>query len=146
MVIALRQAGISVKVWGPGWKRAKGLDDRYVIGPIFGEEYGKALAAAEICLCFLSKWNKNRSASRTFEIPAVGGFMLAERTADHLSYFQEGKEADFFSSPAELVEKARYYLRHEDERVAIARAGHERCLRSGYSHQDRMQEILRAIG
>lgn len=145
MIVALRGAGIPVKVWGPGWWKGQTLQDRYEIQPIYGEEYVKALAGAKIGLCFLSKWNHNQSASRTFEIPAIGSFLMAERTADHLSYFEEGKEAEFFSSPEELVDKARYYLAHEDEREAIARAGHERCITSGYTQQDRMREILEAI-
>ena len=145
MIATLRGAGIAVKVWGPGWRRATSLKDRHSIRPLFGEEYIKQLVASKICLGFLSKWNHNQSASRTFEIPAVGGFLLAERTEDHLSYFTEGKEAEFFSSPEELFQKARYYLTHEDERTSIAEAGHERCLQSGYTHQDRVEQILGKI-
>ena len=145
MIVRLRESGILVKVWGQGWKKARRLKDRKLIGRIPLEEYFKALAATKIGLCFLSKWNRNRSAGRTFEIPAVGRFLLAERTPDHLSYFEEGKEAEYFSSSEELVEKARYYLVHDDEREAIARAGHERCLTSGYTHQDRVKQIMEAI-
>jgi glycosyltransferase involved in cell wall biosynthesis len=145
MIVRLRESGISVKVCGQGWKKARLLKDRTPIRPIPVEEYVKSLAATKIGLCFLSKWNRNRSAGRTFEIPAVGRFLLAERTPDHLSYFEEGKEAEFFSSAKELVEKAKYYLDHEDEREAIARAGHERCVRSGYTHQDRVKQTLEAI-
>lgn len=145
MIVALRKAGIAAKVWGPGWRKARGLYDRNLIRPIFGEEYVKVLAASKISLCFLSKWNKNQSAGRTFEIPAVGRFLLAERTAEQISYFEESKEAEFFGSREELIDKALYYLTHEDEREAIARAGHERCLKSGYTHEDRVRQILEAI-
>jgi len=39
------------------------------------------------------------------------------------SLFRPGVEADYFSSPGELVEKIRYYLDHEEARAAIAAAG-----------------------
>jgi spore maturation protein CgeB len=39
----------------------------------------------------------------------------------------------------------RFYLAHEVERKQIARAGRERCLRSGYSYQDRLAEILSSL-
>ncbi len=144
-IAALREAGIKAKVWGPGWSRAKSLNDRKLISPIFGEEYVKALAGAKICLGFLSKWNFNTSASRTFEIPACDGFLLAERTEEHLSYFEEDKEAVFFETVPELVEKAKYFLDNEEKRLKIKDAGHKRCLNSGYSHQARMQKILEAL-
>ncbi len=141
-IAALREAGLKAKVWGPGWDRAKSLKDCKLISPIFGEEYVKALAGAKICLGFLSKWNFNTSASRTFEIQACGGFMLAERTKEHLSYFKENEEAVFFDTTSELVEKAKYYLDNEPKRLEIKDAGHRRCLQSGYTHKDRMQKIM----
>ena len=71
--------------------------------------------------------------------------MLAERTDEHLELFEEGKEAEFFTSREEMLEKARYYLAHSQERQRIAAAGRERCLRSGYSYHDRLRKILTQI-
>src|SRR6266542_6306175 len=91
------------------------------------------LAAARVSLCFLSKINRNECCGRTFEIPAIGGFLLAERTPEQTSYFAPEKEAVFFDSEQELVEKARHFVGHDFEREAIARAGHDRCRRSPYT-------------
>lgn len=146
MIRTLREHGVDAKVWGPGWRRARSLTGRRAIRPIYGEGYVKVLAAAKICLSFLNKWCNNvYSGSRSFEIPAVGSFLLAERTEQHRSYYTEGEEAEFFGPPEEMVEKAKYYLSHDGEREAVARAGHERCLRSGYTHQDRMRRLLQDL-
>ena len=144
-VLRLREEGLGLRVWGGGWKKVTTkslLADKGQFHDIYGERYVKTLAGAKICLCFVSKWNRSQSSGRTFEIPAIGGFLLAERTDDHLSYYEEGKEAEYFLSLDELLWKARYYLTHEGERFAIARAGHERCLKSGYTHRDRVAQIL----
>lgn len=145
LIEALWRRGIDVQVWGPRWWRGRSIPAKLRHPAIWGEDYVKVLNAAKICLCILSKCNHNQSAGRTFEIPAVGSFMLAERTAEQATYYEEGKEAEFFSSAEELVEKAEYYLAHEEERKAIARRGHERCLSSGYCHRARMQEVLKLI-
>lgn len=141
-IAALRGAGIRVEVHGSGWQQARNLTDRRDIKPIPLTEYSRAIAASKLGLCFLSKWNHNTSAGRTFEIPAIGTFLLAERTDDHAGYFKEGVEAEFFGGPEELIAKARRYLSDDAAREAVAAAGRRRCLSSGYSQRERMKEVL----
>ena len=71
--------------------------------------------------------------------------MLGERTAEHMAHFKDGAEAVFFEGVDEMIAKVRYYLAHEEERHRIALAGRERCVRSGYSYDERMAEILREL-
>jgi spore maturation protein CgeB len=68
--------------------------------------------------------------------------MLAERTGRHLSFFVEGREAEFFSSNQELLEKVRLYLQKELEREKIAMAGYQRCIKSGYSMRSQLSAML----
>lgn len=140
---------LNVKVWGDHWdkwkKRTKGNFD--VAGHSqYGELYVKIICSFDINLCFLRKCNRDLQTTRSVEIPACGSFMLAERTDEHLALFDEGKEAEFFSSDEELLDKANYYLLNPDKRKKIAMAGRERCLRSGYSYGDRLKELLKIIG
>ena len=48
---------------------------------------------------------------RTFEIPASKGFMLHEKSEEVMDFFEEGKEAEYFSSPEEVLDKLKFYLR-----------------------------------
>ena len=144
-LLHLVEKGIPVSIWGGGWDRGRywsSLRSVWRGTAIYGQEYTKALCCAKICLCFLNKNNRDQQNSRTFEIPACGAFMLAERTAEHLRLFEEGKEAEFFSSDEELLEKAKYYLAREDLRNQIGKCGRQRCLQSGYRHQDRVRQML----
>ena len=50
-----------------------------------------------------------------------------------LALIEAGLPVTVFGHPRELVEKARYYLEHDEERQEIARNGRERCEASGYS-------------
>lgn len=135
---------IPVRVWGGGWEQLKDYSPNLRIEGkgLYTVDFCKAIQCFKINLGFLRKKSRDYHTTRTFEIPGCGGFLLAERTDEHLSLFEEDKEAAFFSSNEELLEKCRYYLSHEDERKAIAHAGHKRCESSGYSNEEVIKKML----
>ena len=143
----LAKNGINVRIWGQGWQRCLYRNSNLILEkrPLWSSEYSKAICSFDINLCFLRKINRDLQTTRSVEIPACGAFMLAERTSEHLMLFEEGKEAEYFSSDEELIEKVKYYLNHPEERIRIAIAGRERCLKSGYSYYDRMKEMINII-
>ncbi len=113
-------------------------------GWVPGQEYAKAICGARICLGFLNREVGDTYTSRTFEIPACGGFLLAERTDLQREYFAEDKEAVYFESDDELIEKVKFYLAHEDLRRRIAEAGHHRAWHSGYACTERLRKCIEA--
>jgi spore maturation protein CgeB len=145
-LLLLAEAGFRVRVWGNGWDKWKGKHERLVVEvrPLYCDDYVKAICATKINLCFLRKANRDLQTDRTMEIPACGGFMLAERTPEHLRLFTEGEEVAFFDvrNDAELISKSCYYLAHDAAREQIALAARQRCLRGGYSHHDRLTFML----
>lgn len=146
---ALHDAGLTLKIWGPGWSRsaARSRLESALQQPaqVWGPDAVKAVAAGRVCVGLLSAHNRNQSNGRSYEIPAVGSLLLAERTDEHAALYREGVEAEFFSTLDELVEKARYYVAHARERAALALGGHRRRWSSGGTHRDRVTEILAAI-
>jgi spore maturation protein CgeB len=143
-MLFLAQNGIKVTVWGNGWNgwvgRHPNLDVRNEF--LFGEDYSRAICASKININFLRKINRDEVTSRSVEIPACGGFMLSERTERHSSFFEEGIEAEFFSSNHELLEKVKQYLENEPAREKIEMAGYQRCVKSGYSMRSQLSFIL----
>ena len=147
-VKAVFETGVNIAVWGlwhrhfwfhPWLKKIVRSKD------IWHQNYAEALCCTKIGLGLLSKLVPETATTRTFEIPACGTFVLAERTDEHLEYFEEGREAEFFGSTEELVDKVKYYLAHDEQRKKIAAAGRERCLKSGYDNKSRMQQCLKII-
>jgi len=144
----LAKSGIDVRVWGYTWERCKPRPEKLRLEnkPVWGDDYACTICSFDINLCFLRKANRDLQTTRSIEIPACGAFMLAERTDEHLALFEEGKEAEFFSSNEELLDKVKYYLAHEGERKRIAAAGRERCIKSGYSNYERLKKMMEEIG
>lgn len=144
-ILYLAENGIPVRIWGLYWHKAHFLKHPNIKienKALYADNYSKAISSFDINLNFLRKDNRDFHNSRSVEIPACGGFMLAERSTDHLRLFEEGKEAEYFGNREELLEKIKYYLSEKNQRTTIAKAGHLRCINSGYNTIDRMRTLL----
>lgn len=135
---------LNLRLYGGYWNRHRKLRS-YWRGFAVGREYRLALCSSKIAPCLVRRANRDAHVMRTFEIPACGVFMLAERTEEHLELFEEDKEAAYFSSPQELVDKVRYYLAHDEERQRIAGAGYRRVTSGKHTYKDRLVEIMRMV-
>lgn len=113
-------------------------------GWVYGDDYARALSASKIGLGFLNHDMGDVYTTRSFEIPACGTLLLAERTEAHRALYDEDREAVFFASDEELLEKVEFYLRHEEARDAIAAGGRRRV--AGYTWQARMGECVAELG
>ena len=166
---AVAASGADLKIWGGYWDflcDGKWTPRRHIIlrqlagedpwrihrddilartwqgNEVYGDDYARALTGSRIGLGFLRKVVPDQHTTRSFEIPACGSMLLADRTDEHRAYFEEGTEAEFFDSPGELLEKLRYYITHEDARLRVAQAGHRRCIESRYDYVSRLQGAL----
>ena len=149
MLRYLADNGIKIKVWGWGKGTVSSsmkhsnitMTGKYV----YDEEYPKVVCSSKINLCFLRKANRDTETTRSVEIPACGGFMLAERTEDHLELFEEDNEAVYFSTKEELLNKINFYLEHDTERERIGKNALARCIKSEYSYKHQLKEIISTI-
>jgi len=136
---------LGLRVWGGEWHR---LALRSPLRPavegraVYCEEMSRVFNASAVCLAFLRKANRDRHTSRTFEIPACGGFQLSERSDEIREFFDEGVEIECFGDTTELRDKARFYLAHDGARRRIAEKGLARTRKSRYSFTDRLEDIL----
>ena len=125
-----------------GFHRDALLARAYQGGEVYADDYARALTGAKIGLGFLRTAWPDQHTTRTFEIPACGSLLMADRTTEHQAFFDEGKEAEFFESSEELLDKIRFYCSHESARGRIAKAGQTRCIEGKYAYIHRVQAAL----
>ncbi len=172
MLRALVAAGADLKFWGGAWdflsdgrwtlrrhlilRQLAGADsfaihrdpmlaEAHRGDEVYDDDYARALTSARIGLGFLRTVCDDQHTTRSFEIPACGSMLLADRTEEHQSFFAEGREADYFSSPEELVDKVRFYTANEEARACIAAAGLARCRTGRYAYIHRLDDALKAL-
>jgi spore maturation protein CgeB len=169
---AVAAAGIDLKIWGGYWEflrdgkwtprrhiilrqlagkeefhfhRDESLSHAHQGGEVYADDYARALTGSNIGLGFLRKVCPDQHTTRTFEIPACGSMLLADRTEEHQQFFEEGKEAEFFASREELIDKVKFYGCNASARKRIAEGGYRRCKEGGYAYVHRLKTALEAI-
>ncbi|OGM98970.1 MAG: hypothetical protein A2915_03340 [Candidatus Yanofskybacteria bacterium RIFCSPLOWO2_01_FULL_41_34] len=137
-LLALKNYDIKIFGWS-GWEKTQ-LADRY-FGPLNAAESVKAYKRAKICLNMNTRPATNGVNVKTFEIVAAGGFQISDWRKDVEDLFIPGKEIVIFRDLNDLQSKVDYYLKHENERQVIAKAGHERLLKDHTLKQRAMKII-----
>jgi spore maturation protein CgeB len=169
---AVAAAGVDVKIWGGYWEFLRDgrwtprrhiilrqlagkdrfrfhcdelLSDAHQGGEVYADDYARALTGSRIGIGFLRKAWPDQHTTRTFEIPACGSLLLADRTEEHQQFFEEGKEAEFFASCEELLDKVKFYCGNESARKCVADRGYKRCQEGGYAYVCRLSGALQAL-
>ena len=170
---AVAAAGIDLKIWGGYWeflRDGRWTPRRHVIlrqlagkdgfhfhcdellsrahqgGEVYADDYARALTGSKIGVGFLRKAWPDQHTTRTFEIPACGSMLLADRTEEHQKFFEEGTEAEFFASCEELLDKVKFYCGNESARKRVADRGYRRCKEGGYAYVCRLRGALQDLG
>lgn len=132
---------IRLHIYGGFWDRYPELR-RYHYGFALGKDFRLALSGAKVAPGFVRHSNRDGHSMRTFEVPACGAFLLAERTAEHQEFFEEDKEAVFFTSTEELISKTIYYVKSDSDRSRIAEFGYHRTVSGKNTYLDRLMKIM----
>lgn len=138
----------NLQIWGTGWEKLANnytIKDVCKMKAVYAEDMSKVFQTSKIVLGFLNAENRDLHTARTFEVPASGGFLLAERTVEHMDIFEEGKEAEYFSDLEELCDKSKFYLNNESLRLKIAKNGNEKVIKMNATYETRAKTILSQV-
>lgn len=142
---SLAEAGIQITVYGYDWAKYVKHSNIEIHAPVFEIELWKVLRKYRIQLNLMRSHNLDSHNMRTFEIPAIGGIMLAPDTPEHRSFFNDG-EVFFFSDLESCISRISYLNGLPKSEVAkIRTAARERAITSGYAYRDRAQSMASAI-
>ena len=82
---------------------------------------------------------------RALDIMSSGGFLLSGYTEELSYYFENGRELVLYDSIEDAVAKAEFYLKNDDLREEIRKAGAAK-VNTDFTYEGRLQEILEIIG
>lgn len=108
----------NVRYGFPGWVR-----------PLPFEAYVPLYERAKIGFNVHNRGMYTVGSYRLFELPGNGVMQISDGGEHLSSFFDVGDEVVGYTTADELVDKIRYYLEHEEERLRIARNGYRRVIR-----------------
>ncbi len=146
-------AGMDLRIWGNDW------DGEEILAPylqrggarIDTEEIVKIFCATRVNLNLHSSVRPDVTVAggdfvnpRTFEIAACGAFQVVDQRALLPELFAE-EELAVVDSLEAMVAATHYFLRHEDERQAMAKRARQRVL-AEHTYTRRMETLLHLVG
>lgn len=108
-------------------------------------EMPKVFACSKINLNPVLRCIQSGIPLRALDVMAAGGFLLSSYQTELMEQFAYEEEMVVYESIQDAIEKADFYLKHDDIRMQIAANGREKVF-AQYSLQDRLQKILEIAG
>lgn len=106
-----------------------------------GEEALKVFYSSKINLNITLRSIASGVPARVYDVMSVGGFMLSNWQEEIPELFVEDREIVTYKTPEELLDKADYYLRHDNERIRIGVNGY-RKVKEHYTYEHRIGKII----
>lgn len=138
IIARLREAGVRVEAFGPGWPS----------GPLTTEEMVRTWSRSKINLGFGGVLGHKETyclKGRDFEVPMSGGLYLTEHHDELIPFYEIGREIVTYSGFDDLLEKIRWLLREPGRAEYIRLAGRARALQE-HTWEMRFDRVFRIIG
>lgn len=169
----IKKAGINIECWGRGWPNGRISQEEMIrifsqskinlnltkssgtIGwktPLRVFLYKKK---EKIKLASSNQWLDNLKSilgktrkqikGRNFEVPGCRCFLLTGDADNLKDYYKDGKDIVIYKDTNDMIDKIKYYLKHNKEREAIALSGYEQTLKE-HTYEKRFNKIFKIIG
>lgn len=143
-------------IWGPGWKERLPAGHPLLPfirgGSLRTDQWIRAISGCKIAMNYmgssgfqLDPKEEKMANSRVFELLGCEAFQIVDNKEDVLRLFASGRELVCFEAQEEVPEIIGHYLKHAQEREAIAHRARESAVQSHTYHQ-RLADLIRICG
>lgn len=157
----LKQKGINVACYGYGWQNGKisfnQMQDIFLKSKInlnisnsFNYDIRYVLSSPKPLYKYLKNKIKHnlkdveQIKARHFEIAGAGGFQLTNYVPFLEDYFHIGQNIQIYSDLNDIIDKIKYYLDNEKERMYISRNGYK-LISEKHNYFNRVEKILEFV-
>jgi spore maturation protein CgeB len=141
-----RSYGKSFYLYGNDWYKISGL--KYLSNvhkPVYGKLFSKVVNEIPLQLGLLNSDNRDQHTARSFEVPASGGLLLAQDTAEHREIFGINGGVLYFSNLENLLQQVEWVRNHSKEANMLAMRGYNNIVNGMNDWHQRAIEVMTII-
>ncbi len=147
LVKEIAEAGIPIDVYGVDWdNHLSEQENSRTFPPVFQSDFTQT---AQQYLAHINVFRTHNIGShnmRSFEIPAIGGIMVAPYSNEHASFFMDKSEAFFYHSDSELIKILSELIQMpDDELYRLKINAYNRIAKGENTYQDRANEVFKHL-
>lgn len=142
----LANQGIAIDIYGNHWKNFVNHKNITVKYAVKEAEFWKVLHKYRVQLNLMRIHNLESHNMRSFEVPGVGGMMLAPDTEEHRKFFEPGVEVFLFTDLNDCIRKIHLMLNlPKEEADNIRKNARTKSINAGYTYKDRAHQALKSL-
>lgn len=138
--------GIEVDVYGHNWNRYFKIDENEklkIFDAVYADKFWEVARKYRVQLNIFRPHNFGSHNMRSFEVPGIGGILLAPNTDDHKSYFVPDSEIFLYNDIKSCIQKINYLMNLSKSDVEIIRdKARNRSINSGYMYKNQALKVL----
>jgi len=136
---------IPIDLYGNGWGKYIQSNTIKIFPSVYGIDFWKTLRKYAVQLNLMRIHNLDSHNMRSFDIPGVGGIMLAPKTKDHALYFKDNIEVVLFENIDDCVKKINFLLNCDDTKREFIRTNSRKISLENYTYQNRVSQLNSAL-
>ena len=143
---ALLKKGTPIDIYGHDWGNYINDPLASVFPAVYGDDYWKTLRRYRVQLNLMRIHNLQSHNMRSFEVPGVGGIMLAPNTIEHRMFFEDHQEAFFFNEVKDCVDRINELLGFSfSDAQSIRDAARKKSIERKYDYKSRTMDAINMI-
>ena len=136
---------IPIDLYGNGWGKYIQSNTIKIFPSVYGIDFWKTLRKYAVQLNLMRIHNLDSHNMRSFDIPGVGGIMLAPKTKDHALYFKDNIEVVLFENIDDCIKKINFLLNCDATKRELIRTNSRKISLENYTYQNRVSQLNSAL-
>lgn len=137
---------VAIDLYGNGWHKFITHSNATIYNAVYDAELWKTLRKYRVQLNIMRLHNPTSHNMRSFEVPGIGGIMLAPDTIDHRTYFEVDNEVFLYQNVEECAYQINLLLNKPVNEIEhIRKNARTKSIKAKYDYESRSELVVNIL-